>query len=652
LCLVLPWWALKFSAAAAALPVDTFAAGDAVTDVAISPDGHYLAEVVLIENRRAVLVVDRQANPVRVTPVLRDIDNDFDIKWCSWATNSRLLCSYHGVQYRDRLPINFTRLVAVDADGKNASVLLSSAGGGGQFEDRIIDWNPGEPDTVLVEADENLLAGKMLEPGTKVYGPTTTGAYPAVFAVNVVSGRTRVVVHSFRPILHFISDFHGTPRVGYGLSPGSKTFEYYARTGKNEAWRHLLKYEAFAQGNLLRPVAINAEDASHVYAMGDYQGLNALWSVDLTDTQPPQLVYSNIRADVAAPLLLKDGHLFGALYQTERPHVYYSDSTFAARMASVDAALPDTFNAVIDASADRTLLVVRATSDVEPGSYYLFDTRKAELVRIARANPALDPTQLGRMLPISYPARDGTSIPGYLTKPPGAAADHLPLIVMPHGGPIARDNWYYFFLQQFLVNRGYAVLQMNFRGSSGYGDQWFRSAHQDWGGLTYGDIIDGVHWAISSGVADPNRIAIVGWSFGGYAALLASVRDSDLFRCAISIAGVSDLSLLESEGQSFLNRSVQREQIGLDSAKLEAASPRRHAADVKIPLLLVHGDKDPQVNVEQSESMISALRSAGKTDEFIEIKGADHQLSRRDDRLTLLNAVDRFLSANDPVAAQ
>jgi dipeptidyl aminopeptidase/acylaminoacyl peptidase len=193
---------------------------------------------------------------------------------------------------------------------------------------------------------------------------------------------------------------------------------------------------------------------------------------------------------------------------------------------------------------------------------------------------------------------------------------------------------------------------MNFRGSSGYGNQWFKSAYQDWGGLTYDDIIDGVHWAIKSGVADPNHIAIVGWSFGGYAALLASVRDSNLFRCAISIAGISDLSLLENEHHAYVNGSVVREQIGVDSAKLKADSPRRHAADVKIPLLLVHGDNDPQVNVEQSESMISALKSAGKADELIEIKGADHQLGRPDDRLTLLNAVDRFLGANDPVEGQ
>ena len=250
------------------------------------------------------------------------------------------------------------------------------------------------------------------------------------------------------------------------------------------------------------------------------------------------------------------------------------------------------------------------------------------------------------MLAIKYPARDGTQIPGYLTRPPGQeSAQHLPLIVMPHGGPIHRDSWEYFFLQQFLVSRGYAVLQMNFRGSSGYGHDWFHAAHQDWGGLTYDDVIDGARWAISTGIADPKRVAIVGWSFGGYIAELAATRNSDLFKCAISIAGVSDLKWLEAAFRNTGSLEVARQQIGTNSDKLSADSPRRHAADIKIPVLLIHGSTDPQVDVDQSRAMAAALAKANKPYEYIEIKDADHQIRRKDDRIRLLQAVEKQLSA-------
>ncbi len=220
---------------------------------------------------------------------------------------------------------------------------------------------------------------------------------------------------------------------------------------------------------------------------------------------------------------------------------------------------------------------------------------KGNLQLIGRAYPDLDPKKLPRMQSISFPAADGTTIPGYLTVPAGRRAEHLPLIVMPHGGPLARDGWSFESLRLFLASRGYAVLQVNFRGSSGYGTKWRMDAHQDWGGLTYSDITDGARWAIRQGIADPAHMCILGWSFGGYAALVGAVRNADLYRCAVSIAGVSDLSLLEDQQSNFANGAIAREQIGTLRQKLEDDSPQRHAADVAMPVLLIHGDLDSQV---------------------------------------------------------
>jgi len=248
------------------------------------------------------------------------------------------------------------------------------------------------------------------------------------------------------------------------------------------------------------------------------------------------------------------------------------------------------------------------------------------------------------MQPIVYPARDGTQIPGYLSVPPGHPTRSLRLSVMPHGGPIARDTWRYFFLRHFLVSRGYAVLQMNFRGSSGYGEDWFFAAHQDRGGLTYDDVVDGGRWAIAQGIADPARVCIVGWSFGGYLAMVGAQRNADLFKCSVSISGLSDLGLLIDEGYRWMNAKIVKKQIGTDPGHLKRDSPLQHVDEFRVPLLMVHGDLDAQAPFEQSELMDKALTRAGKPHRFVRLPDADHALSKASDRATMLREVESFLS--------
>src|SRR5580692_1309187 len=279
-------------------------------------------------------------------------------------------------------------------------------------------------------------------------------------------------------------------------------------------------------------------------------------------------------------------------------------------MGGIQKLRPGSFSAPVGATLDDQVLLIRSFSDIDADQFLLLDRAAHKVTQVGATYPDRDPAALAPMRSISYPARDGTRIPGYLSVPPGAPATHLPLIVMPHGGPIARDTWGYFFLRQFLVSRGYAVLQMNFRGSSGYGNDWFFAAHQDWGGLTYDDVVDGARWAIAQGIADPQRVCIVGWSFGGYLALLGAQRDPSLFQCSVDIAGVSDLGLLIDEGYHWLNSETIKRQIGLDREKLKHDSPHLHAAEFKVPLLMLQGDMDAQVPFEQSEVMDQALTRA------------------------------------------
>jgi dipeptidyl aminopeptidase/acylaminoacyl peptidase len=302
-----------------------------------------------------------------------------------------------------------------------------------------------------------------------------------------------------------------------------------------------------------------------------------------------------------------DNRLIGVRYDDGYPLMYFEDSRIGGLMKTIQNLEPGQFDTVHGSSRDGKFFVVRSVSDVDAPRFMLFNSDTYELDKIGTAYPDRDPATLAPMRPISYPARDGTRIPAYLSVPRGATAAHLPLIVMPHGGPMARDTWGYFFLREFLVSRGYAVLQMNFRGSSGYGDDWFFAAHQDWGGLTYDDVTDGARWAIQQGIADPKRICIVGWSFGGYLALLGAQRNPDLFRCSVDIAGPSDLALL-----------------------------------------ILQGKMDAQVPFQQSEEMDEALTHAGKPHRFVAVADADHQFSAVKDRLTLLQETDAFLREHLP----
>jgi len=423
---------------------------------------------------------------------------------------------------------------------------------------------------------------------------------------------------------------------------------YYARMADDRDWVRLEKFAAFSAGNPMRPIAISP-DRNKVYATGSHEGRDALWEMDLADREKPVLIFSHPQVDADSPMLARDGRMLGILYETERPFAFYTDALASALIDSVRRALPaGNFNYIVDSSHDGKLFVVISRSDVDAGTYYLLNRSDGKLQKIGSVYPELQQVQgqLARMQSIRYAARDGVEIPGYLTVPADRRAEKLPLIVLPHGGPIARDSWGFGWLEQFLASRGYAVLQMNFRGSSGYGDAWLMSAHQDWGGLTYDDITDGARWAISKGIADPNRVCIVGWSFGGYAALLGAVRNSDLYKCSASIAGVSDLIELQDDERYFTNAKIAREQIGTKRDKLKADSPRRHAENARIPILMIHGTMDYQVRSSHSDDMASALKRAKKQYKLVEIEDADHQMSRESNRLTLLTELEAFLKTH------
>lgn len=628
--------------------IEDFASRPKIEDVSISPDGRYLALIQTLNGKAVAVVDDRQGGSDQTLKAVLAEPEHFRITWCHWATNTRLLCGLLGM-VKDRVVYAITRLVAVDADGKNMRVLIQNSGEAqGQFQDRIINWHPGPPDTVLIEADEGLSANQLAS-NVQIIGNVGTHGLPAVFALNVVTGRLSLHQHARDPIRHWITDKSGAVRLGWGAS--GTTISYWAHLDGESNWRRLTKFEIFSRENHFDPIAISAEDPNTAYAFGPSEGRNAVWLIDLKDKEDPLLVFSHPIVDVSSPTLGRDGRLIGVRYDNGYPMVYYTDSRIGTVMRAVQKVEPGTFNTLHGSSLDEKTIVIRSASDVDAPRFMVFDATTNRLSKLEPPFPNRDQSTLAPMRAISYPARDGTSIPAYLSTPRGAPAGHLPLIVMPHGGPIARDTWGYFFLREFLLSRGYAVLQMNFRGSYGYGDDWFYAAHQDWGGLTYDDVVDGARWAVQQGITDPQRLCIVGWSFGGYIALLGAQRNPELFHCAVDIAGVSDLGLLIQEGHNWLGGERVAKQVGVNREKLRRDSPHLHAEEFKVPLLMLQGQMDAQVPFEQSEVMDQALQRAHVPHRFTILPGADHQFSDVKDRATLLQETEDFLREHLPAAA-
>lgn len=335
--------------------------------------------------------------------------------------------------------------------------------------------------------------------------------------------------------------------------------------------------------------------------------------------------------------------VIGYAYTDDRRRTSYFDPEYKALAASLGRAIPNlpmiTF---VGGSDDGNKELLFAGADNHPGAYYLFDKRAKTLGEVMPVRSQLTGRTLATVRPLNYRASDGTMIPAYLTLPPGKTAKGLPAVVLPHGGPSARDEWGFDWLPQFLAARGYAVIQPNYRGSAGYGDAWLaQNGFKGWR-TSIGDVSAAARYLVSEGIADPAKLAIVGWSYGGYAALQSAATEPSLYKAVVAIAPVTDLELLKTEAEEYTHARITARFVGTGPHVAEG-SPLRRAATIQAPVLLVHGDLDVNVGVQQSRKMDSALKSAGKSSELLEFKGLDHQLDDSDARAQMLTKIGGLL---------
>ena len=633
-----------FDAAAA------FGARQSAWGLSLSPDGTRVAYLSASSNLSTSLYVLALAPGSQRQLITRSSGNPDRLQGCYWVSNDRLICEVFFVVKEGDFGTfqNASRLVAIDVNGGNIKLLNKRSNsytygkdfGGGA----IVDWLPDQDGKVLMARatlPDDHIGSKL---GSSEFG----------LGVDLVDTRTLISSRVEKPYPKaegFISDGRGNVRIielsdlrdAQYATTVTSTFLYRKKGSRD--WVTLGKYD-FVNHDGFLPVAIDP-DLDVAYGFQKLDGRQALYTVTLDGSLKQALVFARDDVDLGFNSLYRIGRrhrIVGVTYETDYNHVQFIDPELAALNASIAKALP-THPAirVTDASADESKLLMFASVDNDPGVYYVFDRSTHQLQTFLVARDPLEGVKLATVKPVSFPAADGTRIPGYLTLPPGTKdAKGLPAIVLPHGGPGARDHWGFDWLPQFFASRGFAVLQPNFRGSTGYGDDWFkRNGFRSWR-IAIGDVLDSGRWLVAQGIADPSRLAIVGWSYGGYAALQSAVVDQSLFKAVIAIAPVTDLVSLKEQRRRFTDYYVFSDFIG-SGPEARDGSPAQNAARIKVPVLMFQGTNDVNVSYAQSQLMDKNLAAAGVPHELVTFEHLDHYLEDSTARTEMLRKSDAFL---------
>jgi dipeptidyl aminopeptidase/acylaminoacyl peptidase len=468
--------------------------------------------------------------------------------------------------------------------------------------------------------------------------------------VNLKTLKVSVVEGADRNASSFISDGRGNVRIRETATTGSggeqitsRTDYYYRRKGSSD-WDKLGSYDSNRREGMI-PLAVDA-DLDSAYVLKKLNGRFALYRVKLDGSMATELAYSNDKVDVDNVVRVGRGQkIIGVTFAEASRQIIYFDDEYKKLAASLSKAIPNLpLIQFSGASADGRKLLIFAGSDSDPGRYYVYDKQDHNLSEIMLVRPQLENVKLASVKPVDYAASDGAAVPAYLTLPPGKAAKGLPAVVLPHGGPSSRDEWGFDWLAQFLANQGYAVLQPNYRGSDGFGDAWLQgNGFRSWQ-TSIGDVTAGAKWLVSQGIADPNKLAILGWSYGGYAALQSAVVEPNLYKAVVAIAPVTDLGMVKEEARGFTNETLVAEFIGT-GPHIQQGSPLQNVTRINAPVLMFHGDQDINVGISQSRAMDRRLKEAGKQSDLVVYQGLDHGLLDSATRIQMLDRIGSFLAA-------
>ncbi|HTF97352.1 MAG TPA: S9 family peptidase [Cellvibrio sp.] len=617
------------------LPVEAFSQLPDVSNLVLSPDGTRVASAVRIDlpDRKGTAVQTINLKTKESKFLMFFENTSFILNGISWKDNKTLLVysfaatkqKNWGYWQRNYDKVRITRLAFVNTQNGQittpfTSMFLSQFDEAPEDLDTVIDSLPNDPNHVLMA----------------VYG--------RVYKVNIHKGSTDLIPNQPKTFYANVTDTNHRLRAGYHYDDGGKvTVKYFDL--EQEKWFDLAKYQGGFSSDEITVLGFS-HDPNELFLNAYHNDRWAVFKVNLKDNNlKRELVLADDKYDVSGYLVYsEDQKKIIGVSGREDGGTHFFDKELNQLQEKINKAMPQTANYIYSFSEDLNQFIVFSISAKESGTYYLGQRSPLKLNAIAYRYKNLPPNMLADVKRIEYKARDGLVIEAFLTLPKNKPEKNLPTLMFPHGGPHARDNSNFDYWAQFFANKGYAVLQMNFRGSYGQGLTHMTAGLKQWGKEMQTDIEDGARYLIAKGIADPNAVAIVGASYGGYAALMGTVRTPDLYRCAISFAGVSDVYkkvVNTRDGTDSYN--VVDEQIGTGAKFLKDISPINHAEAIKKPILLIHGENDRQVEIEHSEKMHKALLKAGKDVEFLTLPLEDHYLTNESNRIATFKAMDKFL---------
>lgn len=630
-----------FGQAAAVDPdAAVFGARESAIGLDLSPSGRFVSYVAPSPGGGAVaFLADVQTGDSK--PFLNSGKGGDHLRWCRFVTDQRLICRYTGIVNDAGVLLGFSRLIAINSDGSDMKQLGQTGSfydaGLRQFDGEVLDWLPSGGGSVLM-ARAYVPEGRT---GTRMV--RTKNGY-GVDRVDTATLKVTPVEAPHPGVSGYWSDGEGNVRlmaevgVDNDLLTGKTKYSY--RTTASRDWRALT---GFVEDKDFAPLAVDATSDS-LYALKPLNGRKALYRIKLDGSMQTELVASHPKVDIDDVIRSANGQrVIGYTFAVDKRTGEYFDPEYKTLVNNLGRAIPNLpIINVESASTDGSKVLIFAGADNDPGRYFVFDKKAKNLAEIILVRPELENHKLASVRPVPVTAADGTSVPSYLTLPPGKEAKNLPAVLLPHGGPSSRDEWGFDWLAQYLAARGYAVLQPNYRGSAGFGDAWLmENGFKSWK-TSIGDVTASAHWLVSEGIADPNRLAIVGWSYGGYAALQSAVTEPRLFKSVVAIAPVTDLALLKAEAEEYVTSQIVAKFIGA-GPHITEGSPLKHASAIRVPVLLVHGDLDQNVGVLESERMDAALRAAGTPVEFLHYKTLDHQLEDSAARKEMLTKIGELL---------
>ena len=629
------------------IPIEALFGIQHVRQAQLSPDGKKVAFLAPNGGTFSLALLDLETHKVTV-PVHTEGDS---IQEFFWKGSDRIVFA------GDIAGIEVPQVAVTDLEGKRVFSLLKPQQiklVGSYYSGGIVSQRRDDPDHIYGE-------GYTLDSDyTHQERTAMEQEEPIVFEIDLHNGHRRYLCPASdedpnASLGDFTVDRAGQIRTA--VRTKSDFAELLYREDTNAKWRVIRRYKAASPSWEVRGYTA---DNRGIYIY-DYESApsGALRIFDPeSDSMGPAIftpeggeigqVYPPQSGLIFAP---DDGRLIGIRYTTEKPHTYWLEKRMADLQAKLDRSFPNLSVFIGNSDDKATRFLIRTYSDRDLGSYFILDTAKGSLGLVTAVAPQLNPAAMAPMVPISFPARDGLNIPGYITLPLGAAPGKpLPFIIHPHGGPFGpRDVWGFDPEVQFLANRGYGVLQINFRGSGGYGKKFLEAGYHEWGGKMQDDLTDGVKWAIEKGYADPKRVAIFGASYGGYATLAGLVYTPELYKCGINYVGVSDLVEMTRRKfpyESPAALSYYKQAINDDPKALYQRSPVNFVDRIRVPLLNAYGENDGRVNIAKWDELKGKLDKYHKTYSFMLAKDEGHGFTRPEDAIAFYTKVEAFLKEN------